>query len=284
MFFIRFLYLGCDTYVNCLEKLIAQKHEVCKIFIPKSSDPFLSSFKIQEIAKTFGIPLSDEKITRAELEHYIESRACDFVITAEYPYKISIPKTPLFRGVNFHYSLLPEGRGYWPLPFYILQERPFAGITFHKLDRTIDTGDILLQQKFPIEAQDNIHSLLRKCHMAAESLFDVFLSDPIQCYNKAVPQQGGSYWPKPRIADSTITREMSIRQVRLVYRAFWNEETCVDLNGCLYHISDLEAFVFEDAGLLQKECLKDGFCLLQVKDGIVVFRLGEPMLCNVERG
>ena len=55
--------------------------------------------------------------------------------------------------INIHFSLLPKYRGASPVQTAILNGDEFSGITFQKITKKLDAGDILLQKKFSIKNQ-----------------------------------------------------------------------------------------------------------------------------------
>jgi len=57
--------------------------------------------------------------------------------------------------VNLHGSLLPQYRGAAPINWSIINGEKETGVTTFKLKQEIDTGDILLQEKFPVSDTDN---------------------------------------------------------------------------------------------------------------------------------
>lgn len=67
-----------------------------------------------------------------------------------------IIKPELFRSkelFNIHFSLLPEYKGMYTSALPILHGKDYTGTTLHKIDRGIDTGDIIEQVKFEITDQ-----------------------------------------------------------------------------------------------------------------------------------
>jgi len=63
---------------------------------------------------------------------------------------------------NIHFSLLPKYRGMFTSIMPILNNEKFTGVTFHKIDKSIDTGLIIEQCKFRIETMDNSRDLYHK--------------------------------------------------------------------------------------------------------------------------
>lgn len=56
---------------------------------------------------------------------------------------------------NIHFSLLPKYKGCYPSVLPILNDEGETGVTFHKIRRGIDTGEIIDQQAFSIDANDS---------------------------------------------------------------------------------------------------------------------------------
>lgn len=57
--------------------------------------------------------------------------------------------------LNLHGSLLPQYRGAAPINWAIINGEKETGVTTFKLKQEIDTGDILMQEKFPVSDTDN---------------------------------------------------------------------------------------------------------------------------------
>ena len=61
---------------------------------------------------------------------------------------------PPMGSVNLHGSLLPQYRGAAPINWAVIKGEKVTGVTTFKLKHEIDTGDILLQESFPIGEND----------------------------------------------------------------------------------------------------------------------------------
>jgi methionyl-tRNA formyltransferase len=64
--------------------------------------------------------------------------------------------------LNVHPSLLPRHRGAAPIPAAILAGDTVTGVTFHRMDEGLDTGEILAQIECPIAADDTTATLTTK--------------------------------------------------------------------------------------------------------------------------
>lgn len=62
---------------------------------------------------------------------------------------------PPMGSVNLHGSLLPQYRGAAPINWAVINGEKETGVTTFKLKHEIDTGDILLQEAFPINETDD---------------------------------------------------------------------------------------------------------------------------------
>lgn len=61
--------------------------------------------------------------------------------------------------INVHASLLPEYRGASPIQWAIVEGRTYTGVTTMVMAETLDTGDILLQERIGIERGDTAGGL-----------------------------------------------------------------------------------------------------------------------------
>jgi methionyl-tRNA formyltransferase len=62
-------------------------------------------------------------------------------------------------GINIHPSLLPRYRGPTPIPQAILNGDAETGITIQRLAAEMDSGDILVQERFPLGGRETTASL-----------------------------------------------------------------------------------------------------------------------------
>jgi methionyl-tRNA formyltransferase len=71
---------------------------------------------------------------------------------------------------NLHPAYLPFNRGSAPNVWSIVEGTP-AGVTLHRIDAGVDTGDILAQEAVPVDLTDTGESLYRKLETASLALF-----------------------------------------------------------------------------------------------------------------
>jgi len=63
---------------------------------------------------------------------------------------------------NIHFSLLPKYKGMFTSIMPILNNEKTTGVTFHKIDKGIDTGEIIAQKEFDIDFMDNARDVYHK--------------------------------------------------------------------------------------------------------------------------
>ena len=74
-------------------------------------------------------------------------------------------------GINIHPSLLPKFRGPAPIPAVILAREKETGLTIQRLALEIDCGDILMQERVPLNGRETSASLSKiMAEKAAECL------------------------------------------------------------------------------------------------------------------
>ncbi len=76
-----------------------------------------------------------------------------------------IVKPHLFKDArlyNIHFSMLPKYKGMYTSAHPILNGEEYSGVTLHKIDAGIDTGDIIDQERFKIGDRDDCKALYLK--------------------------------------------------------------------------------------------------------------------------
>ena len=99
----------------------------------------------------------------------------NFTFAISYRYRKIIKKDiiEVFNGrlINLHISLLPWNKGADPNLWSWLENTP-KGVTIHKIDEGLDTGDILVQQQiFFDEEKETLKTSYEKLSDAIENLF-----------------------------------------------------------------------------------------------------------------
>jgi methionyl-tRNA formyltransferase len=125
--------------------------------------------------------------------------------------------TPRLGIVNCHPTMLPKGRGPYPWAWAARTGETELGLTFHFMDASFDTGNVLAQKPIPFEGDDTEETLIPKVEAAAFELMpEVFAK--LEAGDAGTPQEDAEYQrpfePEYAHLDLTRTAEELHRQVR----------------------------------------------------------------------
>jgi len=90
--------------------------------------------------------------------------------------------------INLHGSLLPKYRGASPIEESLLNGDAESGVTFIKMDRKLDNGNILLVQRIEIKPEDNAVTLRAKICIVGAQLLPFLLKDIKEGLITPIPQ------------------------------------------------------------------------------------------------
>jgi len=97
----------------------------------------------------------------------------DYIISAQYnndSFGAELLNYPTYGCINIHYAMLPYGRGYFPISWALIDNKPI-GVTIHWMDGGIYSGDIIARQEVSVDHFDTAISLYYKVTAAALKLF-----------------------------------------------------------------------------------------------------------------
>lgn len=235
---MRIAYFGYDFFWKCLSRVLQDGHDVVRVFsFPTDNEKYNFNEKILSLAKDAGIPSQLERVREGDLLE-LKELGCDLLLVAGYQYRIPTPENAI-PGINVHPTLLPHGKGAWPLPHVILKNLSESGVSIHRLEHDFDAGPILLQEKFRISPMETLESLSFKCHLSAERLLSQLLPNFEAIWSAASPQSGGgSYWPLPSEEEQTINWNESVFDIDRVIRAYGKLHSTAILDGVSWLVAD----------------------------------------------
>lgn len=175
-------------------KELSKKFDICLIvtksdkIIGKNKEKTpneVKKFSIENNIKLFEIEKFNTE-TKENLKQVLQNLAPELCLTFDFGY--IVPKDlfdiPKFNFVNIHFSLLPKHRGASAVQFAILNDDKEYGITYHLIDATLDTGDILYQSKFSLD--ENLNSeeaytfLFDKCSIEISEILKKYLENKLK--------------------------------------------------------------------------------------------------------
>lgn len=124
--------------------------------------------------------------------------------------------------INCHPSLLPKHRGSNPYTSTIREGETETGITFHLIDKKVDTGPILLQKKVPILIDDTGGSLRTRCSYEARKTIKELLDglEMAQFIPKKQNEKEASYFPRWTDSDARVNWNRSALSIHNQLRAY----------------------------------------------------------------
>lgn len=274
---MKVVYCGYDFFWNVLQEILNGNHSLRALYTSRTDGRYDFHQKVAALAAVAGASVHLQPITLGSLEP-VPRADQNLLICAAYPYKVPGEVIASFDyAVNIHPSLLPEGRGPWPLPWPILRGDVKTGVTLHKLDRGWDTGDILLQQEIAVSPAENLESLSAKIQLCAAPLVKKFLMDPDNAWRNARPQSKGYYQNWPREPDRTVVWDAEVAAIDRVIRAFGKFESYAWIQGRKYLVRDATVWREQHTyapGTLVHEMNRE--FVVAARDGLVCVRHFEP--------
>jgi methionyl-tRNA formyltransferase len=143
----------------------------------------------------------------------------DLGLCTTFPWRLSAEaiRVPRLGIVNGHPSLLPRYRGPFPIAWAVRNGETEIGLSYHLMDASFDTGNLLAQRPVPIDDSDTFQSLLDKLVPVAGELLPIAF-DRLARGDPGDPQDGGDYQSgfedDYRYVDPTATAAEVHRQTR----------------------------------------------------------------------
>ena len=197
---MRIVFMGTpELAAVSLRRLIAtpEFEVVCVVTQPdqpKGRGLKLTPSPVKEVAQQANLPILQPQ--RAREENFIQQLAelkPELIAVAAYGQILpkAILDLPRFGCLNVHTSLLPKYRGAAPIQHAILNGDAETGVTIMKMDVGLDTGDMLAQERTPIDPSDN-----------SQTLHDRLAEIGAELLARTIPQYAsGALQPRPQPAD-----------------------------------------------------------------------------------
>lgn len=138
--------------VTCLDKPQGRSQRVC-------------ASNVKECAESTGIPvLQPDDINSDDFCKKLKKYNAEIFVVVAFGYIIprKIFSMPPLGTINLHPSLLPKYRGAAPMRWAIIHGEKETGVTVQMIEEKLDAGDIVLQEKFPLDENWNAEDLYDK--------------------------------------------------------------------------------------------------------------------------
>ena len=169
---LRIVFMGTPEFaVASLEALVKAKCNIVGV-ITAPDKPAGRGMKMTESAvKKYAVRhhlkvLQPEKLKNLQFLEELRSLNADLqIVVAFRMLPESVWNMPPLGTINLHGSLLPQYRGAAPINWAVINGEKETGVTTFKLKHEIDTGDILMQESFPIDENEtagDVHDKMKE--------------------------------------------------------------------------------------------------------------------------
>lgn len=211
---LKIVFWGEDAF-SCiiLRSLADAGHQIGLVVTPYYDN--LIYKRMEGVCKTLQVPLlRAKKINSSEVYDAVKLVQPDLCVISHFERLIMEPilSVPQLGFINLHPSLLPNYRGMAPQHWPIINGDKEAGITVHYVDEGTDTGDIIVQRKFPL-TDDMYVSDLQKVWMEhyktimVEAIGNIVSNRPVTVQKHLE----GTYYGKLKEEQCKINPEGSVR-------------------------------------------------------------------------
>ena len=227
---LRIAFAGTPEFaVPALRMLAASHHSLVGVLTrpdrPAGRGRQLKRSPVGQLAEELGLSLAQpERLDSIEQRAPLVRWACDLLVVVAYGLLLpeSVLTLPRLGCINIHASLLPRWRGAAPIQRAILAGDRETGVTIMQLERGLDTGPVLSQQRTLIGEHTDagqLQSLL--ADLGAQLLLTTL--DALEAGRiRAEPQalEGVTYASKIDTSEARIDWRRSAEEISRQVRAF----------------------------------------------------------------
>lgn len=176
---------------------------------------------IEDVCRAYGVRIEETDFVNSDATRTLfHEAAADLGLSLGNAYiSESVYSIPRFGMMNIHMEILPDFQGaqsvIWPIHNAVRE----TGFTIHHIDRHIDNGNILYQERYPILLHSTLRETVEKTLLETRRRIPPAFSDVCEHYalyaSKAICQDKGKGYTTP-------TLRQFIRMLR-VHRSMYRE-------------------------------------------------------------
>lgn len=166
-----------DFAVGTLKALLDSEYKVQAVFTqpdkPKGRGKSMQMTPVKEVAMEAGIPVHQpRRIREPENLEILKQYNPDVIVVVAFGQIIpeEILNLAPYGCINVHGSLLPKYRGAAPIQWAVIDGEKESGVTTMRMDAGLDTGDMILKERIPLEEKETGGSLFDKLSEAGAQL------------------------------------------------------------------------------------------------------------------
>ena len=212
-----------DFAVPTLKTLHTSRHPVLGVVTqpdrPKGRGQEMQASPVKRYALENDLKVyQPEKASAPEFVAELSKLKPDLIVVIAYGQILreNLLSVPKHFCMNIHASLLPKYRGAAPINWAIINGDKESGVTTMKMDKGLDTGDILLMKKVTIDPEDTAQDLHDKLSVAGGALALETVDQLEQGQLKFIPQNDAdsSYASKLKKEDGCLHWDREAEAIR----------------------------------------------------------------------
>lgn len=272
---MRFALTCTDRYLGVFQTLVQGGWQPARLFTTPVDHRIHENKAVLAYAAELGIPVHFSRLGESDLAA-LAADGVSTLVVASYNWKIPDWRPHLRYALNFHPSPLPIGRGPYPLVNALLEGLATWGVTCHQLTDALDAGPVLVQERFPLAADESHDSLDLKVQLAAKRLAARVATELPTLWESATPQVAaeGCYWRHWNEADRTLDFSQALAAVQQRLRAFGRIE-------CIAVVNEVRIFVRRAVGWPERHTHRPG-AVVHVDGDTLVVAVPDGLLAILE--
>ncbi len=211
--------IACNSLKYLIEEININKEDI--VVLPNKTDEGIN--KWQKSLKRIAIDNNINVISDIDKLYNIEDL---IFISLEYDKIIDVNLFKSKKLYNIHFSKLPSYKGMYTSAWPILNGENYSGVTLHKIDNGIDTGDIIDQLEFKIDI-----------NWTCRDLYFTYLKEGFNLFKRNIEN----------ILDDNLrfTEQGSVNSTYYSKNSIDYNNLVIDLNKTAFEIyNNIRAFIF----------------------------------------
>ena len=270
---MNIVFLGTPEIAKiCLEKLYEKRHKILAVVTnpdrPTGRGNKLAESPVKTFAKSKGLKVLQYESISKEGVNDLKTLKPDALVLVAFGQILSEEILSIALPINLHGSLLPALRGPSPIQTAILEGLTQTGVSVMKMEKGVDTGDVLLQKTIDILPEDTSATLFDKmAKLGADALCEALES----------LEKGSAVWKSQDHKKATFTKMLTKENAKLDFndtaqnivnkvRAYNpNPVAFFELDSQKFKVFEAKAVKIENQGF---ECGQ--IALASAKSGLVI--------------
>ena len=254
--------------VPTLKTIVAEGHQVVEVWTQpdrrSGRGKKMTPPPVKVCAEEYGFPVfQPERVRPKVVRERFASIEADVAVVVAYGQILTKTYLNAFRYgcINVHFSLLPKYRGAAPVNWAIANGESKTGVTTMRMDRGLDTGDILLVEETEIKRGENSIELMERLSEVGAKLLARTLVNIESIVPRPQNDMESSYAPLFDKSDGLIDWSMDAHEIHNRIRGFQ------PFPGCYSFLPDGSRVKLFDSDYLNENAMAEPGLVYRIEDG-----------------